>query len=688
MAKRTAQKRNDGRVSAPRQEASFFSVRERKRDACATTTFERPDLLIVLGLAVVTFGLYAQVMGHQFITLDDDSYIKENPVVNRGVTLAGFAWAFTTFHQANWHPLTWIAHMIDSQLFGMFAGGHLLVNALIHAANTLLVFWLLLRTTHARWSSALVAALFALHPLHVESVAWPSERKDTLCTFFGLLSLIAYTRYADARVALASCQSIGWKPMPHGAARKWYAWTFITLLLGLLAKPMLVTWPFVMLLLDYWPLDRMRGLRSDVGSQIANVNGEPASRSLSTRRSFMQRLVGGGGWSVVRGLVVEKIPLFALVTASAVVTFIAQSHGGAVRSFTEAPITLRLSNALVSYAKYLLLAFWPNDLAVNYPFQEAGIPSWQIIGAALLLIAITAFCLSQRKLRLYLIVGWLWFLGTLVPVIGLVQVGGQTMADRYFYIPSIGLFIAIVFGLADIAERRRVAPWLCAAMANVVLLVLAALTNAQTHLWSDSFALFQHALAVTPPNFTIENSLGLALGKSSRYDDATAHFQKALKIRPDFYEAMFNMGAIRFYQGRLPEAVEYYQAAIHSQPGAPKAHMQLALALWNQNRSEAACDEMRRASQLAPKDAIIRSDFGLALARLGRIPEAIDQLHEALRLNPHSAEAHNNLGLALLASGRTRESIPEFEAALRLKPELRDAVDSLRRAQAQLSSQK
>jgi protein O-mannosyl-transferase len=649
MDKRTAQKGEDRRDSATPQEDSIFGSRKRKlataspsdggRDACATITLERPDLLILLGLAMVTFGIYAQVIGHQFITLDDDSYIKENPVVNRGVTLAGLAWAFTTFHQANWHPLTWIAHMIDSQLFGMKAGGHLLVNALIHVANTLLVFWFLLRTTHARWPSALVAALFALHPLHVESVAWAAERKDTLCTFFGLLSLIAYVRYAEA------------------PSIRRYAWTAITLALGLLAKPMLVTWPFVMLLLDYWPLHRFQ--KSEVRSQR----------------------------SVVRGLVIEKIPLLVLVAVSAVITFLAQSHAGAVRTFTEAPIALRLSNALVSYAKYLLITFWPNDLAVFYPY--AGIPAWQIIGAALLLIAITAFCFFQpRKHSGYLIVGWLWFLGTLVPVIGLVQVGAQTMADRYFYIPSIGLFTVLVFGLADIAKMRRVTPWLSAAVASGILLALATLTNAQIHRWSDSFTLFKHALAVTPPNYTIETSLGLALGKSNRYDDAAAHFQKALKIRPDFYDALFNMGVIRFYQGRLLEAVEYYQAAIHVQPGAPAAHMQLALALWKQNRREAACDEMRRASQLAPKDAAIRSDLGLALAESGRIPEAIDQLHEALRLNPHSAEAHNNLGLALLASGRTRESIPEFEAALRLKPELKGAADSLRRAQAQLSSQR
>ena len=569
-------------------------------------------------------------------------------MVNRGVTLAGLAWAFTTFYAGNWHPLTWIAHMIDSQLFGMIAGGHLLVNALIHAANTLLVFWFLLRTTHARWPSALVAALFALHPLHVESVAWAAERKDTLSTFFGLLSLIAYTRYAEA------------------PSIRRYAWVAIMLALGLLAKPMLVTWPFVMLLLDYWPLGRFRG---------SEVKGQPAPRSPA-------RLRDGGGWSAVRGLVVEKIPLFALVAASAVVTSVAQSHGGGVRTFTEFPIALRLSNALVSYAKYLLLAFWPNDLAVYYPYKGTDIPAWQIISAALLLIAITAFCFSQRKIRPYLIVGWLWFLGTLVPVIGLVQVGGQTMADRYFYIPSIGLFIAIVFGLADIAETRRVAPWLSAAIANVVLLVLATLTNAQIHRWSDSFTLFKHALTVAPPSVAVEDCLGLAMHKNGQLDEAVAHFEKALQMRPDDYTALLTMGVTRFYQGRVPEAMEYAQGAIRCQGDGSKAHNLLGMALEKQNRNEAALDEMRRAVELAPKDADIRNNLGLALARLGRNPEAIVEFHEAVRLDPNNAApAHANLGWALLASGKAQESIPEFEAALQLNPEFKAAADGLRQAQ-------
>jgi Flp pilus assembly protein TadD len=650
MAKRTAQWRKP---------AGFAAANERTPksfEVSRVTTFERADVLILLGLAVVTFGIYAQLIGHRFITFDDPTYIQENPMVNRGVTLEGLAWAFTTFYAGNWHPFTWIAHMIDSQLFGMFAGGHLLVNALIHAANTLLIFWFLLRTTHARWSSALVAALFALHPLHVESVAWASERKDTLSTFFGLLSLIAYTRYAEA------------------PSIRRYASVAIMLALGLLAKPMLVTWPLVMLLLDYWPLGRF---------SVATALGRRAGAERGLTRIGAPRQS-----EAATSLIIEKIPLFALVAASAVVTSLAQSHGGGVRTFTEFSVEVRLSNALVSYAKYLLLAFWPNDLAVYYPYTGTDIPAWQIIGAALLLIAITAFCFSQRKIQPYLIVGWLWFLGTLVPVIGLVQVGGQTMADRYFYIPSIGLFIAIVFGLADIAEKRRVAPWLCAAIANVVLLVLAALTNAQIHLWTDSITLFKHALTVARPNVIVEDNLGLAMHKNGQLDEGAAHFEKALQMRPDDYTALLSMGVTRFYQGRVPQAIEYAQAAIRSRADSPKAHNLLGMALAKQNRNETALDEVRRASELAPKDAQIRNNLGLALARLGRIPEAMDQFHEAVRLDPNNAAAHANLGWALLQSGKPGESIPEFEAALHLNPEFKAAADGLRQAQAQLSPQR
>ena len=639
MGKRTGQKRKGrGSTSASARKAVPPSY---------LATPGQPNLLIFLALGTITFAIYAQVIGHQFIALDDPTYIRENPMVNRGVTGAGLVWAFTTFHVANWHPLTWISHMIDCQFFGANAGGHLLVNALIHVVNTLLVFWFLLRTTHARWPSALVAALFALHPLHVESVAWASERKDTLSTFFGLLSLIAYVRYTET------------------PSIKRYAWVGITLALGLMAKPMLVTWPFVMLLLDYWPLER-----------VANP--------LATKHRRGARPKGAA--TGITPLVWEKLPLFILVAMSAVITFLAQSHEGAVRTLAHDPIARRLSIALVAYAKYLLLTFWPNDLAVYYPF--AGIPAWQIFSAALLLIGISMFCFLQRKSAPYLIVGWLWFLGTLVPVIGLVQVGGQIMADRYFYIPSIGLFIALVFGLANIARDWRVAPAFSAGIAGVILLVLATLTNAQIQRWRNSFTLFEHALAVTPPNLRIEHNLGVALGASDRYDEAAAHFAKALQIDPHFYDGLVAMGVTRAHQGQMREAIDYFQAAIRSQPDAPKARVQLAHALWNEKRDEEALEEMRRASQLAPKDADIRADLGLALALAGRIPEAVEQLHETLRTNSNNAEAHNNLGLALLASGKARESIPEFEAALRLKPELKGVADNLQRAQAQLSSER
>ena len=629
----------------------------RKVNSQYVRKFGIPTWLIAVGLAVVTLAIYLQVTGHQFISLDDDRYITDNPMVNRGLTLSRVAWAFTTFHQANWHPLTWISHMIDSQLFGMNAGGHLLVNALIHVANTFLLFWFLLRTTHARWPSALVAALFALHPLHVESVAWAAERKDTLSTFFGLLSLLAYARYAQAR------------------SMSWYAWTAIALVLGLMAKPILVTWPFVMLLLDYWPLRRLQSAEGK--GQSEPVSDQPAQGSL-----------GQGGWSAVRDVVLEKIPLFAIAAASCVITLIAQARGGAVRTFTDAPVSLRLSNALVSYAKYALLALWPNDLAVYYPFAPAGIPPWQIIGAGLLLIGIAAFCVSQWKARPYLIVGWLWFVGTLIPVIGFVQVGGQTMADRYFYIPSIGLFIAIAFGAANIAEIRRLPVAFSVGVVTVVLLVFATLTTAQIRRWRDSITLFQHTLAVTPPNLPIEYNLAHALGEQGRYDEAAAHFQNALEIKPDFFDGLLNMGVTRAQQGQTAEAVEYYQRAIAVEPNSAKAHAELGVALAKQNRIEAALDELSKASELAPNDADVHTNLGLVLARLGKVREAIDELHQAVWFKPDSAEAHNNLGLVLLASGKARESIPEFEAALRLKPELKVATDNLHRAQAQLSLQR
>jgi Tfp pilus assembly protein PilF len=493
--------------------------------------------------------------------------------------MSGIAWAFTTFHAANWHPLTWLSHMLDCQMFGLNAGGHLVVNVLIHSSNTLLLFLFLRRVTGARWQSAIVAALFALHPLHVESVAWTAERKDMLSTFFGLLSLLAYVRYVETP---------SWKR---------YALVAVALALGLMAKPMLVTWPFVLLLLDYWPLHRFQWLP---GTGIVG---------------FFRALVP---------LVREKLPLFCLAAASMVITLIAQSQGGAVRTFVQVPVSLRLSNAIVSYAKYLFRTVWPSELTVYYPFSRTGVPVWEVVCATVLLTTISVFAVRQAKERPYLLIGWLWFVGTLIPVIGLVQVGGAAMADRYHYVPSIGLFVAIVFGLSDFARSFRVDRVVTGAVTVIALSIFACLTAVQIGRWRNSATLFEYAESLVPDNRMIENNLGTILGESGRYDEAAAHFAKALRTEPDFLEVI--------------------------------------------------------------SDAEIRTNVGLLLVRQGKLAEAMEQLNEALQLNPNSAETHEALGVALAMSGKAEQSIPHFLAALRIRPDWALARDNLKRAQNQINT--
>ncbi|MBA2432664.1 MAG: tetratricopeptide repeat protein [Chthoniobacterales bacterium] len=606
----------------------------------ATRTAAPSGALIAAGLIAATLLIYAQVWAHQFISLDDDVYIRDNPLVNGGLTFASIVSAFTTFHSANWHPLTWLSHMLDVQLFGLHAGGHLLVNALLHAINSALLFFFLRRVTGSSWRSALVAALFALHPLHVESVAWASERKDTLSTFFGLLALLAYARYAEVP---------SWKRL--GLVSLAFA-------LGLMAKPMLVTLPFALLLLDYWPLRRWSG-------------GE-ARGMTGFLRSW---------WPLLR----EKLALFALTGASMVITFLAQTEGGAVRALGEVPLSLRLANALVSYANYLLLTFWPGNLAVYYPFP-GHIPAWQVIAAVALLLALTLFACLQARPRPYLLVGWFWFVGTLVPVIGLVQVGGQAMADRYHYLPSIGLFLALVFGTAELVRARDVPRPAAVAVALLVLLTCGTLTARQASRWRDSETLFRHTLAVTPDNLIIEYNLGYALGQSGRLDEAAVHFANVLRIDPNFFDGLLNMGVTRAGQGRSAEAIGFYERALSVQPTSAKAHLQLGLALVQQGRNAEALERFRRAAELAPSDADTRTNLGLMLARQGDVPDGMQHLREAVRLHPGSAEAHNNLGLVLFASGNVEESIPHFTRALELKPSLTVARQNLERARAQLRS--
>jgi protein O-mannosyl-transferase len=606
-------------------------------------SYRQIDLLIALGLAAATLAVYGQVISHQFINYDDDNYIWNNPMVIDGLTLKGIRWAFTTFHSASWHPLTWLSHMLDSQVFGLNAGGHLLVNALIHSANTFLLFLFLKRVTGATWRSAIVAALFALHPLHVESVAWAAERKDTLSTFFGLLCLLAYARYVE-------------KP-----SRTKYALVAVWLALGLMAKPMLVSWPFILLLLDYWPFRRL---------EWRPGNG-------------IKRLVKS--WLP---LLREKLPLFCLVAASMFVTYIAQAHGGAVLGLSVEPLSWRLANSLVSYAKYFLLTFWPEGLAIYYPSSPHTAPAWQWGAALILLGALTAVVLRSARGRSYLIVGWLWFLGTLVPVIGLVRVGDQAMADRYTYIPLIGLFIALVFGLADLASIWRLGRISVATASTVTILLLAFLTTRQVSRWRDGEILFTYALSVTSDNAVAHNNLGSVLGQRGKHAEAIPHFAEAVRIKPYYFDALENLGMALREQGKAAEAVGFFERAIRVKPDSTRTHWQLGLALEEQGKKDDAMQQFYEAVKLTPQDSGMRTNLGLKLANRGELAEATEQLHEALRLDPNSTEAHNNLGLVLFASGKEEEGLREFSIALRLKPDSAVARANLERAQAQINARK
>jgi protein O-mannosyl-transferase len=466
----------------------------------------RRNIGIGLFLVVAIAAVYWPVSRAEFVNLDDDRYVTENPHVQRGLTWAGAEWAFTTVAQSNWHPLTWLSHMADWQLFGSWAGGHHLVSVGFHAASGILLFLILARMTRRRWPSAVVAALFLVHPLHVESVAWVAERKDVLSTFFGMLTLGAYALYVER-------PSVGR-----------YAAAFVLLALGLLAKPMLVTLPFVLLLLDFWPLGRLKGV-GDAAGQASAADFWP--RPFPWRRA---------GW-----LVLEKVPLLALVAAASVVAYVAQERGGAMLPSESLPLSVRKANALVSYVGYLGMMVWPRGLAVPYPYVFP-IPPWQVQCAEAALVIVTALVLWQRR-RPYLAVGWFWYVGMLVPVVGLVQQGNQTLADRYTYVPLIGIFVAITWLAADgLAKWGRRARRLTAAMAGVVVLAACAAVSAnQVRYWSDSVTLLRHILNVTANNTVAHDLLGAALAERGQTDEAIRHFQEVLRTWPDYMPALNNM---------------------------------------------------------------------------------------------------------------------------------------------------
>ena len=593
----------------------------------ASTSNPRAAIVAALLIAAATAIAYAPVRQLDFVDLDDPGYVYQNPNVTAGLTARGVTWAFTSGYAANWHPLTWLSHMLDVQLFGVSAGPHHVVNLALHIIAAVSLFGLLRRLTGAPGRSAVVAALFALHPLHVESVAWVAERKDVLSAVFWFLTTWAYVSWVAPLSSAA-----------HRDARR--ALLLALFALGLMAKPMLVTLPLTLLLLDFWPLRRI------------------AART--SMRSW---------WP----LVVEKLPLFVLAAMSSLVTFVVQRQGGAVSALDVVPWTTRLANAIVSYLAYLRKTVWPADLAVFYPYP-ASVSPVAVIGAAIALIGITYLALRLRERMPYFAAGWLWYVVTLLPVIGLIQVGTQSMADRYTYIPLVGIFVALVWGAAEALRGR--APILAAIGATAIVGAAAIGTRAQVQHWRNSEVLWQRAVDVTTGNYRAHNSLGAVMGNQGRTSEAIRHFEEALRLQPDASEAHHihhNLGRALADSGRTADSVPHYREALRIKPDFPEAHNNLGLALAGLGRIEEARDHYERAVALAPGLAVAHNNLGLALFALGQPDEAIVRYTEAIRLDPVYADAYNNRGFAYAAGGRAEPALADFSAAVTLRPAFEEA---------------
>jgi Flp pilus assembly protein TadD len=536
-------------------------------------------------------AVYAQVVGFDFVNFDDLRYVSDNPRVLSGLSPENLVWALTATTEANWHPLTWLSLMLDTELGGPGPAVYHATNLALHVANTLLLFLLLSRMTGSTWRSAFVALLFGIHPLHVESVAWVTERKDVLSTLFWLLTLLAYVRYA-------------------GSPRlRRYLLVLLTFALGLMAKPMLVSLPLVLLLLDYWPLARL------------------------SRRSL---------W--------EKLPLLALAAASSVITLHAQSAGGGLNSLEALPVGNRVANALTSYFGYIVKTFWPFDLAAIYPHPRDALPAWQVAAAGFALVVLTVVALRMARRFPYLVVGWFWYLITLLPVIGLVQVGIQAMADRYTYIPLIGLFLAIAWGVPELLRhlRPRAGRATLLAAAAVVTVLLATRAWDQARHWKSGVDLFEHTVRVTENNARAHNGLGLALGAEERRADAIPHFREAMRIEPAYPDPYANLAGTLALEGRFDEALELFD----------------------------------RALELEPDDAACLTNLGTLLMSLGRSAESVEAFSRAIEIDPDNRSAHKNLGVILARQGNLERAAEHFSEALRIDPADEGARRNLERARA------
>ena len=629
-------------------------------------------VLMGLLLALVTIALYWPATGHDFINYDDDFYVTSNVHVQNGLTLANLKWAFCNPVCYNWHPLTVLSHMVDCQLFGLKPWGHHLTSLLLHALNTALVFLVFRHLTGALWRSVFVAALFGWHPSHVESVAWVAERKDVLATFFFLLTLWAYGRCAEVQ-SLKSEAEGGAVPDPatrntqHGI--HCYLLSLFFFALGLMSKPMLVTVPFVLLLLNYWPLGRMQKVEAS-DTQHATRNTSHVSRlaaqsQIANRKSQMLLL-----------LLVEKIPYFVLAAAASVVTFVVQQHGGLLASADTLPLGARGGNALVSYCRYLGKLFWPTDLAVFYPHPGYW-PLANVLLAGGLLLGISWLLFVQQRRYPFMLMGWLWFCGTLAPVIQLVQTGVHAMADRYTYIPSLGVLILAVWGAWELTRRWRQSGVALSVTGGAAIVLCTVLTRHQLGHWKDSVSLLTHTLACTSETAVAHNYLGSALAEHEKLNEAIAHFERALQLKPDSVLACANLGKALTQQGKLDAAIAHFERALQLKPDYAEAHADLGVLLARQGKGNEAIAHCQRALQLAPDAAEAHYNLGLALIQLGKGNEAIPHFERALQLKANYAETHCNLGLALVQEGKWNAAIPQFERALQLKADYADAHNNL-----------
>ncbi len=618
--------------------------------------------LICLLLTAAVLAVFWRALDCDFVNYDDNTYVTSNADVQRGLTRQSFLWAWRSAAASNWHPLTWLSHMADVDLYGLSPRGHHLTNVLLHAANAVLLFLVLRSLTGAIGRSAMVAALFALHPLRVESVVWISERKDVLSTLFWMLTVWMYACYAKRRkpasdqgahldtttvrfgnsLAPRSGERVRERgsldprgAVPRGArdrVKLAYALALLFFMLGLMAKPMLVTLPFVLLLLDYWPLRRLEAGR-------------------------MRQTIGP--------LLLEKIPFFLLAIASSAVTFVVQRRGGAVSPMAALPLGGRVCNAFISYVLYLGKTFWPDHLSILYPHPRHW-PDWEVAGAILLLTAISLWVVWRAVRQPYLIAGWLWFAGMLVPAIGLVQVGIQSMADRYGYVPLVGVFIMVVWGACDSLGGSATGKWVLGAAGALALAACAVLTPRQIGYWANSETLFEHAVAVTKDNYLAYNNIGFYLSNRGEIAQAMKYYQSSLQINPNYEEAHNNLGFALAGLGSNQEAIVEYIKALSLKSDLTEAHNNLGNALAAVGRNDEAVHEYLVALEENPRHAQAHNNYGIALATHGKLDEAIAQFHMAIRDKEDYASAHSDLGNALAMQGKFNDAIEQYVICLKL----------------------